>query len=591
MKRIITLLFSVTIFSAWTFAQPASKFNFSLALKLKNENIQNSEIAVFVQGDVNAIREKTAELGGVFKYSAGNIAAIRLPLNKVKSLSNLASVTRIENYDLKLQPMNDQVIIHNHAWEVQQGFNLPQGYDGSHVVIGIIDEGIDFTHPDFRNANGTTRIKYVWDQTYGPTAMSPQPYGYGREWKGSQIDTTVMHHDGSSSHGSHVAGIAAGNGLALNNYKGIAPNADIIVVKMNLNVPDNNFLTSLVDAVRYVFEKADSLNEPASINVSLGTYFGSHDGRDIQTIMIDTLISGHAGRSLTCAAGNAGSAPIHIGYNVTSDTSFTWLIAPYSPSTNNQVYVELWGDSANFTNVQFAMGIDRVQPAITSLAGIPFSTIQTNLGIQNTYTLYSGSNRLGIVETQGEYLHGAYTMAFLITPDSATSVYRWRLMTKGSGHLDGWSLDMVADNLPDSSVYPSIVHYKRPDLDQNIASSFTCSDKVITVGSYVNRNSYSNSIFAQTIDTTLVPGKLSAFSSHGPTRDGRIKPRPCCGGTFESSRREKTFQEQRHVHVIARSCRNCGVVSSTVSECNVCRCEECNSCLCRPGCIYWFFFA
>ena len=90
--------------------------------------------------------------------------------------------------------------------------------------------------------------------------------------------------------------------------------------------------------------------------------------------------------------------------------------------------------------------------------------------------------------------------------------------------MDAWCYDMIFDNLPDSNHLPSIQNYKKPDTDQTIVSSFTCSDKVITVGSYTNRNYYTNANFAITRDTTLHPGELSVFSSRGPTRDGRIKP-------------------------------------------------------------------
>jgi subtilisin family serine protease len=83
---------------------------------------------------------------------------------------------------------------------------------------------------------------------------------------------------------------------------------------------------------------------------------------------------------------------------------------------------------------------------------------------------------------------------------------------------------MVFDNLPTGALYPSIVRCKKPDTDQTIVSSFTCSDKVITVGSYINRNRYTNVNYLTTEDLSLIPGNLSTFSSHGPTRDGRIKP-------------------------------------------------------------------
>lgn len=83
---------------------------------------------------------------------------------------------------------------------------------------------------------------------------------------------------------------------------------------------------------------------------------------------------------------------------------------------------------------------------------------------------------------------------------------------------------MVFDNIPDTTLFPAISGYKKPDGEQTIVSSFTCSDKVITVGSYINRNYYTNANFAITRDTSLEVGELSSFSSRGPTRDGRIKP-------------------------------------------------------------------
>ncbi len=526
MKRIIALLFTLTFFSSLAFSQKSSKFNFSLTRRLKNERLLSKEISLLVQGDVKEIKRKTEELGGVFKYSiAGIIAAVQLPLNKVHALAELNSVVRIEDNGQNLQVMNDQMIIKNHVWEVQQGFNLPQGYDGTGVVMGIIDEGIDFTHPDFRDVHGNTRIKYVWDQTSGPSSMSPVPYAYGREWVGSQIDTSTLHHDGNTSHGSHVAGTACGNGLAVNNYKGVAPNADIIIVKMEFNQSDDNLLTNLVDAVKYIYDKADLMNEPAVLNLSLGTYFGSHDGKDIQAVSIDNQISAHPGRSLVCAAGNAGAAPIHLGYNVNSDTAMTWL-----QFSNGPIYLELWSDSADFANVHFSMGVDRVQPDYKYLGGLPFLPIQNYIAVDDTTGIYFNGNRIGIIETFGEYLHGAYLMQFLIMPDSTYDTvgvdrrYLWRFMATGTGHLDAWSFNMVADNIPDPSVFPPVAKYKVPNTDQTIASSFTCSDKVITVGSYANRNTYANSIFGQTTDPSIVPGRLSSFSSRGPTRDGRIKP-------------------------------------------------------------------
>ena len=341
MKKILLFLL---VASLATNAQKA-KLNFPLQQKLAVSANADREISLFVKGNINVIREQTEALGGVFKYSTGSIASIRLPLSKITQLASVAEIKSIESNDMKLQPLNDQMISKNHVLEVQNGFNLPQGYDGSGVVIGIIDEGIDFTHPDFRDEYGRTRIKYLWDQSIINTnpATQPQPYGYGKEYIGNQIDTSTQHYDGAFGHGTHVAGIAAGNGLAVNNYKGVAPKSDLIIVKVNLNSIDNEFLSNLVDAVKYIFDYADAMGQPAVINISLGTYFGSHDAKDIQAEAIESLITSSPGHIVVCAAGNAGNAPLHLGYNLTADTNYTWM---QFSSTN--IYIQAWCDSVDF---------------------------------------------------------------------------------------------------------------------------------------------------------------------------------------------------------------------------------------------------
>ncbi|MFM9053075.1 MAG: S8 family peptidase, partial [Bacteroidota bacterium] len=456
------------------------------------------------------------------------IIACEVPLGTLDRLAAHAGLIRIEGVDRSLQPMNDQLIISSHVQEVHLGFNLPQAYQGQNVVMGVIDEGIDFTHPDFRDEFGRTRIKFLWDQSLQnqDTSSQPQPYGYGKEFEGQQIDTSTEHSDSRFSHGSHVAGIACGSGNALNNYKGVAPKADIIIVKMDFNKPDNEFLSNFVDAVKYVFDKAESMSKPVVINASLGTYFGSHDGKDIQAQAIDYLVTQRPGRALVAAAGNAGNVPIHMSSQVTSDTNFTWL-----QFSSGSIYFQAWGDSGTFENIHFATAAERVRPDYSIIERTPYRKVGDYLGNIRYDTLYSGSSRIGVAISTTDYWNGAWLWECQIFPDSNlnvngsdTSRYLWRIETTGQGNLDAWSFNMVFDNLPDSMTYPYITKYRRPDLTQNIVSSFTCSEKVITVGSHANRNYYTNANFAITRDTGIVPGRRSGFSSIGPTRDGRIKP-------------------------------------------------------------------
>jgi subtilisin family serine protease len=521
------LLFAVFFLSSTSlFAQ--SKLSLSLLNRLESSaHTVNSSISVLVKGNIDEIKAKTEQIGGIFKYSAGSIANVQIPLQKVHEIAALASVSRIEDNNFRWQPLNDVAIVHNHADMVHQGFGLPQGYDGQGVVLAVIDAGLEVSHPDFKNLDGTTRIKYFWDQTdyTSDSSARPQPFNYGIEYVGSQIDTVSHSLDDPYSHGTHVTGSAAGNGLALNNYKGMAPKADIVFIKL-VGLDENSANSSLVDAVLYAFACGDSLNKPVVVNLSVGDYFGSHDGRDLQAQTIDALLGitdfeGH-GRVVVAAAGNEGAAPIHLGYTITTDTQFTWM-----QYQNHPISLEVWSDTADFANAQFGIAIDRVAPSYQWLGGNGFNNVNAYLNIVKRDTLYAGPNRLGIVYTASEILNGSYHISITIKPDSIyapNTNYYWRFMTKGSGKFDAWGFDMVRDGLPSSTQFPLIDKYKKPDTDQTIVSSFQCSDKVITVGSYDNRNTYTNALFQQTSDFSIQPGALSGYSSHGPTRDGRIKP-------------------------------------------------------------------
>jgi subtilisin family serine protease len=97
-------------------------------------------------------------------------------------------------------------------------------------------------------------------------------------------------------------------------------------------------------------------------------------------------------------------------------------------------------------------------------------------------------------------------------------------MTKGSGRIDAWSFQYFSGVLPLPAAMPDIIKYRQSDTTQNIVSSFSCRDEIITVGSYANRNRYTDVHNVIINDTTFTAGRFSPFSSQGPTRDGRIKP-------------------------------------------------------------------
>ncbi|HYV91255.1 MAG TPA: S8 family serine peptidase [Chitinophagales bacterium] len=531
MRSKIKFLLLLLLTAQYGFSQQA-KLNPSLWREIMKQPVSSRVVSLLVQGDPGIVEQKIKLLGGTFKFSLNNISSVSLPLDEVITLAQTQGISRVEGLYGNGRTMDEVTNVNANVNPVHDGIApLTQGYDGSGVVMGFLDDGIDYHHPDFQNADGTTRIKYIWDQNANSGGDTPQPYNYGQEWNASVINSgTCSYYETNSEfgHGSNVAGIGAGNGLAVNNYEGVAPKSDIIAVAIAF---DENFLFNVVDATEYCFHLSDSLfGEPCVVNASLGTYYGSHDGYDLPAQMIDALLEQQSGRSFICAGGNAGNAvvPFHLGYSATSDSSFTWL--KYNPSLH-EVFYEWWVDKDVAPGFNFAIGADSINPYIFLGRTKYYNLVNDFNYINDTAvkkdTLFSNGKRIGIITFTAYRYDSTYACDVAIKPGFTTDY--WRFITGGTGRFDLWShsgligtSDMVtAVSLPDT--FQDIVRYIPADSSQTIVSSFSCSDKVITVANYTNRDNYID--YYEHLETFInPPGALARGSSVGPTRDGRMKP-------------------------------------------------------------------
>lgn len=530
------LLFILLIgYSAALYGQNSqAKSSLSLsAYHAINDNTAETVLPVLIQGDVQAIESFIQSNNGRYKFAAGDIVSAELSVASIRLLNRSGIARQIDIPSGKLQLLNDVMVKHNNVDSAYYGmWPLDQAYDGTGVIIGVIDDPFDINHGDFKDIDGNNRIKYVWDQNL-VDGVAPAPYAYGIECDSAMIaDGTCPSGDFNQfdySHGTGVTGVAASSGLASNQYRGVAPNADLILVSMDFS---NNFQTTLVDGIAYIYEKANELGKPCVINTSLGAYAGSHDGTDLTAQIIDNLITAQNGRALVAAAGNAGHLSFHLGYPVAATEQFTWF---KKLSYANLTYIQLWADSADFNAVNFRIGADN-------------PTGWANLGYTPTYNMINDFNfdtdildsiiytipGAGLVKIYAQLIDGQYLLEFEITPD-VSSTY-WRLATQGLGRFDIWGSEattgfsnFVTTGLPAEVDLPEIVNYKLPDNAQTIVSSWQCSDNVFTVGSYVNRDTMTN-YYNENPPLIDEVGALFYTSSHGPTRDDRIKPDICAPG-------------------------------------------------------------
>lgn len=432
-------------------------------------------------------------------------------------------------------PLNDLMISNNNILPVHQGIApIGESLTGEGVIMGIIDTGIELLHPDFHHEDGTTRILELWDHTYTyDEEHTPEPYGYGTVWTGAEINNGVAIHEDQAQwygHGSTVTGTACGNGSALDNYKGVAPNAEMVVVSFDFGTPD--FLGRVVQSIQYIFDIADEQGRPCVINTSLGQYYGSHDALDPEALFIDEMLEEQAGRLIVAAVGNSNTlSPYHLAVDIDDDTAFTWFEVENSLSVGGSgVFFELWADTASFSSLEFSMGADRTNGGYEARGTSSALQYEQTLGQIITRAIQNDSNQtLATVQYWGQ-LRGAQVQLQVLISSPDSSQYDYRFMATGTGKYDVWTTssfgtsDMISsESLPTEAQFPEIVDYVSPDRDVHMVSSWTCSDKVITVGNYMNRIEYPN--YAGGITTIEgIQGDISVTSSAGPTRDGRQKP-------------------------------------------------------------------
>ena len=309
------------------------------------------EVIVKYSGDISKIAK---ELGAEVEILLQGYAIINIDKDKIPKLYSYQEVESIE------LPKNFYIasaynLISTCVKDVQDSrrYNL----QGDGTIVAIIDSGIDYTHPDFINEDGSSRILYLWDQS--EKGIPPAGFVAGAEYDQAQINEAlnstnplnVVDSVDFVGHGTAVAGIAAGNGRASNGANvGVAPNAEMIVVKVGKRgVRSFARTTELMRAMKYVLEKARQLNKPVAINMSFGMNNGSHLGTSIfETYLTD--ISSEWKCSIIIPTGNEGSAAHHfaaqVGSNQTVDIEF------FTAAGITNFYLTMWKSITNSLSVE-----------------------------------------------------------------------------------------------------------------------------------------------------------------------------------------------------------------------------------------------
>jgi subtilisin family serine protease len=440
-------------------------------------------------------------------------------LSQIPKIADLNEVTFIDAPQM-IMPNNDISLGTSGASLLHAGKVNNTVYKGDGVIVAIVDTGIDWDHPDFRNSADQTksRILRIWDQTLTPISgeVSPTGFNYGVEYTQNQINNEI---DGSpvgfvrevdtNGHGTHVAGTAAGNGAALSTfkYRGLAPNADLVIVKAG----NGSFTsTNIINSLTYLQNLATTLGKPIVVNMSLGGQSSAHDGTDPQEIAVDAFSNAAPGRVVVIAAGNDNGIDIHKQNSIASSgsTSVSLVVPTASASTSTDV----------FQYTCYANDASAIHATITAPGGTS-ATVQANAyggfsimgGLATVY--FSNFIDAGSGDRQiNVYLVRASTTASV----SGTWTLTLNNATTNTLTIDGW-LNYKGNDFATTTVTSGDSNY--------LVATPGCANNAITVGSYMAKMDWSSANGTPySYPSPSQQDNISSFSSIGPRRDNIQKP-------------------------------------------------------------------
>ncbi len=269
------------------------------------------EVIVKYHGSLQAL----AQWGiGVEEMIAG-YAILTVPESEMERLAEVEEIEFVE----KPKRLFFSDLSGNTASCYAPGSPISRELTGKDVLVAVIDSGISYYNRDFRNADGTTRIVYLWDQVLGREFNAAQINEALRTGSRSAALQLVPSID-TSGHGTAVAGIAAGNGGDRGPaYAGVAGESGLLIVRLGTPREDSfPRTTELMRALTYVVKKAVELQKPVAVNLSFGNTYGAHNGTSLLERFINNV--SEIGRSVICVgSGNEGASGGHVGGSVRLD--------------------------------------------------------------------------------------------------------------------------------------------------------------------------------------------------------------------------------------------------------------------------------
>lgn len=438
------------------------------------------------------------------------ILSFKCPIDELSTVLSDQNFTLVEIAG-KIKPMLNRVPADVRADSVWMGANLPEGYTGKDVIIGVQDWGFDYTSPNYYDTLlADSRIIAAWDQ-FKNSGPSPSGFSYGTEFStpsdliNAEADTANIY--SYATHGSHVAGIAGGSGAGTE-YRGIAFESEFLFATFLIDE------AAVLDSWQWMKDKADSQGKRLVINMSWGLYHvQAIDGTSLLSQALDNYSS--QGVVFVTSAGNNGGDDFHLKKDFANDSLLTRI-----NFYNSATLASLWGQSIHGWGTpgeEFSVGIKVLSSSNVLLGESQYYSTATTASYIDSFVVVGTDTIFFNLSCDAAYPTNSRPQARLRVK-RPTGSYRIVLKSQAaSGTVHFWNVtELTTDvgnwGMPFSSLGTG---YTAGD-DSNGIGAPACSYSAISVAAYAS-NFY-------TSGGTLAGGALANFSSTGPLMNDTLKP-------------------------------------------------------------------